>query len=317
MSAVPSRALLRARWALGAVAAVELALGVGVAALAQRQTPVSVDDAVEQFRAREAISTTTTTTPARGSSAGEPRGRSGDDRSVSNDQPLEAGALGDPRAPAGRTTEAPGGARAAGLALPAPGVYVYATNGGDEVDFGGASHTYPDETTITVTRHGCGTRYHWEPVQERWDERDTCPSARGELLVAFRSFHEFFGQSDRRDFTCNAGALARPAATAAPSTTWASRCEAGPTVARTTGRIVGTERLRVGDEMVDTVHYVLDSTVSGDGEGTARYEVWMLRDTALMVREIADVDSQNAGPTGPVQYREHYELRLRSLTPRR
>ena len=48
--------------------------------------------------------------------------------------------------------------------LPEPGVYVYATTGSAKVDaLNGAAHTYPAETTITVTLEGCGARTAGRP----------------------------------------------------------------------------------------------------------------------------------------------------------
>src|SRR5215211_664686 len=62
-----------------------------------------------------------------------------------------------------------------GLTLPAPGVYRYATTGSERVDaLGGATHTYPPITTITVTEAGCGVQTRWDALQERWNLRQLC-----------------------------------------------------------------------------------------------------------------------------------------------
>lgn len=304
--------LWRLRWVVGALALVELAAGVGVAAFATRATPVGVDDAVARFRERRtpgpaARASTAATAPTTTSSPA-----TAPDRAAGGGPPPTAASPGTPPTQAAPTApERP----AQPSAVP-EGVYVYATSGGEELDVGGARHEYPAETTITVTRVGCGVRHRWQPLEERWDERDTCPSPAGEQLVAFRSHHEFFGHRDERTFTCAPGSLARPAEPH-PGTTWANRCRAGTTVATTTGRIVGTEPLAVGGTTVSAVHFVLESRIEGDGAGTARYEVWAKWDTGLMLRQLAAVSSTQQGPVGAVRYTERYELRLRSLEPLR
>lgn len=315
----PGPRLWRLRWVVGALAVVELVAGVGVAAFATRSTPVGVDDAVARFRAQQATGPGDPVDPGADATATTPS-----PVLPAPDPALHGTAPPTPPAPAAPTTpaaapsqaRAPAGAHPSPAAGPAEGVYVYATTGSEELDVGGARHQYPAETTITVTRTGCGVRYRWQPLEERWDERDTCPSPAGERLVAFRSHHEFFGRSDERAFTCEPGSLARPAEPR-PGTTWTNRCRAGTTVATTTGRILGIERLDVGGTAVEAVHFVLESRIDGDGTGTARYEVWALWDTGLVARQIAAVESTQQGPVGAVRYRERYDLRLRSLKPRR
>src|SRR6185295_15331499 len=45
---------------------------------------------------------------------------------------------------------------AGGLTLPAPGVYTYMTSGSESVDaLGGATHTYPASSALTVRQAGC------------------------------------------------------------------------------------------------------------------------------------------------------------------
>jgi len=316
------RILHRLRWLLGAIAAAELATGVAVATLAGRSTPVSVDDAVARFRATRpstvadattAVPTTvpgsapTTAIPPAATTTVRATGVGPDDASPGNAGAGHASPT---------STSPPASAPSAGFRPPEEGVYVYATRGGEELDVSGARHDYPAETTVTVTRTDCGTRIRWQPLRERWDERDTCPAPSGELLRGFRSHHEFFGHGDERAFTCEPGSLARPVRRD-PGTTWSNRCRSGRTVATTTGRIVGPERMTVGSAAVETVHFTLASRIEGDGTGTARYEVWVLWDTGLIARQVGTVDSTRQGPVGTVRYRESFDIRLTSLTPRR
>ena len=58
--------------------------------------------------------------------------------------------------------------------LVAPGVYRYRTTGEESVDvLGGATHHYPDETTITVTPDGVVSP-RWDALKERRDEWRLC-----------------------------------------------------------------------------------------------------------------------------------------------
>jgi hypothetical protein len=299
------------RLALATAIVAELAAGAGILALRGRETPVTVQDALARYRERTGTTTVPATTepaPQTVPSAGavEGTGPSGGPGSP------DPGPAPPPAAPGGPSGPGP----SAPTSEPAPdGVYVYATSGYEELDVGGARHDYPAESTVTVTAWSCGRRFRWQPLRERWDERDTCPGEGGESLVAFRSHHEFFGRADEREFRCEPGSLAMPASPA-PGTTWTSRCRADGVLATTVGRVLGSEPFAIDGSVVEAVHFVLESRLEGGDRGTARYETWATAN-GVVLRQIAVVDSEARGPVGTVRYRERYELRLRSLTPRR
>lgn len=259
-------------------------------------TPLPVDQAVERFRAA-------TPAPKTSADPGDQR-RSAQSADVSVSA---AGAANDEAAP----TSAPSAVRP----LLPEGVYVYATTGHDEVDvLGGNGHTYPDETTITVRHAGCGVTERWDVLDERWDERESCRTAGGDVLLRVTSYHEFFRQGDTRTLSCDG--YTYPAG-AQPGDTWSARCATDTTVASTTLRAVGWETVEVGGQKLRTLHVRADTKLSGEQQGESHRDVWGSQDAGLVLRERASVRSQSRQPAvGAVTYTEEFEIRLKSLEPR-
>jgi hypothetical protein len=195
---------------------------------------------------------------------------------------------------------------------PAPGVYRYSTTGGDAVDaLGGASHTYPATTTITVTVDGCATTQHWTAAVERWDELTTCAGDDGVQLQQFTSLHRFFGADDNETSVCTG----QPRPVAAPAgTVWTASCVDGDETATWTGTVVGMETAVVGEATVDVDHVVV-TIDDGDGRDDQRTETWYLAGTDLVVRRVSDIATTEGSPVGDVHYTEHYEIALDSLSP--
>jgi hypothetical protein len=198
-------------------------------------------------------------------------------------------------------------------AQPAPGVYSYTSAGGDAVDaLGGASHTYPATTTITVTAApgGCTTQ-RWTAAEERWDETTTCPVGAGLQMQRFVAFHRFFGSDDTEAYACDGDArpLAAPAGTA-----WTARCVSGDDTSIYHGSVVGTETMTVAGSAV-TAEHVAVTIEDGDSRDTQRTESWYLAGTDLVVRRVSDIATTESSPIGDVHYTEHYEISLASLRP--
>jgi hypothetical protein len=179
----------------------------------------------------------------------------------------------------------------------------------------GGRHDYPESTTITVRHAGCGVTTRWDALVERWDERETCPSAEGEQLRSLTSYHEFFRHGERLVYRCRPGSMARPSTTQS-GVRWSGTCNSDGSAARFRGVVIGRERLLVDGRQVETVHIRVDTSISGDTTGTNVHEDWFLPDTGLLIREISITDAHVRGPFGTVHYEEHYELALASLAPR-
>jgi hypothetical protein len=272
---------------------VVLAAGVGVwwylhARTDHTTTAVSPAQAVERFRQ----STTTTTTPGPDTTA----------------EPSTTAAPSTTTAPA---TSAP--ATTAPPVQPAPGVYSYTTTGSDGVDaLGGAGHTYPATTTITITANGQCTAQRWTAAEERWDETTACTAPNGVAMTTFVQFHRFFGGDDMQTDVCS-DPRPRPLG-GSPGATWQVRCTAEKEVDVYTGTVAGLEQASVGGTPV-TVEHVVVTVDDGDARDAQRTETWYLAGTDLVVRRISDISTTDPSVLGDVHYTEHYEIALDSLTP--
>jgi hypothetical protein len=212
---------------------------------------------------------------------------------------------------------AEGTADDAAAALPAEGVYTYATSGRESIDaLDGRHHDYPEVTTITVRHEGCGAVFDWRPLRERFDETVVCPEASGAVLPRYRSQHEFFGTTDHREFVCEPGSLWYPSSTE-PGTTWTLRCATEDIEVVRTGTITGLSEVDVGGAAVEVLAFELRDEISGASTGTTERVVKVVPGTGLIVELSMAVDVQNDSPIGDVHYLELYRLQLTSLTPRR
>jgi hypothetical protein len=219
---------------------------------------------------------------------------------------------------AAAATSAPAGAGDA--ATLEPGVYVYRTTGDEGVDtLGGTRHVYPPETTITVTRGGCGLVLRWVALAERSEEWDVCRGPSGDMLTSYyEALHVFFGQDDRRYYTCPAGTPALP-----PKHTYGERtsitCHSGGLTEVTESEVVGLESFTIGGVEREALHLRIAIQLSGDDgtTGHAAAELWIDPATALPLRRIERGETTSPTVIGDVHYDEQYELVLISLDPQR
>lgn len=201
--------------------------------------------------------------------------------------------------------------------VPEPGVYVYATYGSETVDaLGGDTHTYPSETTITVTSTPCGGfQMAWRPVTGRADTTDVCRSNGGLLMTTVVNAHEFFHISQAETFTCDSDSWWLPP----PGITrWSSVCrsDGGRTTERA-GRVVGTDLVVVGTETRTAVHVRWDDVVSGSSIGTSANDLWLDPSTGLPLHETSTASTGNDTVIGHVTFSELVDLVLTTSTPRR
>lgn len=288
---------IRRRHLVPALAAASvITIAAGIFYVRGGSTPVDVGNAVERFRTGATLTQAPAPTTA-------PRTRT---------QARAASAA--PERATSETTRATD-ASPRGRPLPRAGVYVYATTGGDEVDvLGGSRHTYPPETTMTIRHDGCGLIERWDALEERWDERETCKTPRGDSLKRYTAFHEFFRHADERTYTCDY--LAYPL-DAKPGDSWTGRCVSGESVVRQTGRAIGFETLHVEGRQIETLHVRVDVKLTGEQEGSGVREVWGDRATGLSIREKSQTTSYSVQPVfGRTRYHETVEIRLKSLAPR-
>lgn len=197
--------------------------------------------------------------------------------------------------------------------LPSPGVYVYSTVGGEEVDaLGGTRHDYPSETALTVRAGGCGVVLTWQPLEERFEEWEVC-LANGSLTIqSYTTFHRFFGTDDRQDFVCD------PAIVLVPPP---GQQDLGPATCQTDRNLVETvladalapKLIAVGTDEVEAVGVAFEIAVDGSAVGTTTAEMWISTETGALVGWSEVVESVSSSPIGEVTYSERFEMQLTSL----
>lgn len=305
----------------------------GVTVLARGQTAVTVDDAVTAFRADRSASPSPspTTEPSPTAEAGtttdglaSPQPVVAEDQTARTTDPTDDTG---PMAPEGPIAEqepaprpsasGPSEPPAPHLTVPEEGVYTYATDGGESVDsLGGARHDYPDETTITVRRTGCGYTARWEPLRERWEEFDICRDDDRAWMRTITVYHEFFGHGMRHDYVCGESAtIAEASSQAGQRWTWECRSDHGSMT--TVVEIVGFATRDVGGQPVEAVHVRQRSTMDGDVRGTREADVWYARGSGLELEGTYETDSTVDTPMGPSRYVERFSRTLTDLDPRR
>jgi hypothetical protein len=200
---------------------------------------------------------------------------------------------------------------------PTPGVYVYDTVGDERIDaLGGTTHTYPAQTTMTVTYTECGYRVRWDVFQERFDELDLCITQEGESVDRTRQYRQFFGISNDRTYQCDSSALVQvdPPVFGETRTT---PCTSPASDAEIRVTVIGLETITVGTAEVDALHILLETTLGGDVRGTSSLNYWTDPETGLIFRRESTVTSDADSPIGVTRYDENYTVQLVSLEPQR
>ncbi len=197
---------------------------------------------------------------------------------------------------------------------PARGVYVYRTEGSEEIDaLLSPSHTYPGDTVLTVAGSLCGWTERWEPLEGRSTERELCASDEGLRLAGYREIHTFLANTDARDYVCDTSAvLLSPAARDGETRTFT--CDAGHTAETWTGGVVALE-----DDPIAAPARVLylrfETVLSGCTSGTSVKELWLRESDFLVIRERVVNESATGTAIGDVAYAERYVLELTTPTP--
>jgi hypothetical protein len=196
------------------------------------------------------------------------------------------------------------------------GVYVYATQGRESIDaLGGAHHTYPRETGITVTGVPCGLQLRWAALQGRSTTWTFCHSGSGIALARSDETHSFFGQHDHTVYECSRRILVPGDTKANDSRSF--ECHSGQNIESGEARILGRRLLEVGGSPVPAVHARTTLQIHGHDSGTETIDWWLDARTSIPLR--IELRSRTSRPMfiGTVHYREDFRLRLLSLVPKR
>lgn len=195
------------------------------------------------------------------------------------------------------------------------GVYVYATDGFERTDaLTGRTHRYPKRSTITVTATDCGARLLWRVLDGRSTEWVYCVTDEGWQLASQDERHTFFGTTERTSYACEDTPI-RPGE--ARRARWRVHCGTDSAEETGVGRLVGTERVRVGGKRVVTEHVRKETQFSGEIRGFAKHDVWFDSRSGVPVKLVMVSRTTNDSPVGEVTYDEDVTLFLVLLEPRR
>lgn len=199
--------------------------------------------------------------------------------------------------------------------LPVPGVYRYATVGGEGIDaLTKPSRIYPAETAVVVTNFGCGVKVEWKPLQERSEWWEMCIDGGGIAVASYGGTHEFFGNRDERTLVC-------------PEMTWlvpppggpseqAASCEgSGIRHDRVTRWSVSSATLADGTEMAG-VGSTMEFATSGGARGNSTRTL-VLTSRGLPLYWADSVAGQSDSVVGTVNHDETFTLVLVSPDPAR
>ena len=298
---------MRIRVGLPALAIV-LVLAADVVLLTQQDqsTAVSLDAAVQGFRAAQ--SSETTVVPAAPVDPSTP---------AAPTTPVAPAAGGTPAAPATRSTATPAAAAAAAgpFRAPADGVYSYRTRGYEEVSLGGGRHDYPERTYAAArAKGGCDWELEHRILEEHVERRLQCSGPGQFTEKEERADITFFGQTNSVYYRCDV-VIARVDDQPGTKRTGTCRADDGQAVLTTT--FIGRERLTIGGVTVDALRIVMDGVVSGRAEGTSRSDNWLHPDTGLMLKSIRKVQTRAKAFGTTVDYREDATFELEKLEPAR
>jgi hypothetical protein len=202
---------------------------------------------------------------------------------------------------------------------PEPGVYRYSTSGEESVDAAlgilGTSHRYGGVSTISLIPTRCGTVQRWEVLATRWTEVADCREQGGYRLVSVDEMHEFFGV--RRGVLYRCREPVRPGPTKLrPGMGWKGRCATDDSSRESRFRVLGFERVRVGDRSFEAVHTMTRLRLLGKYSGSASQEDWRRRSDGLLLRRISRTDGSVDGAVS-ADYAESYEIKILTLQPDR
>ena len=203
------------------------------------------------------------------------------------------------------------------VATPEAGVYRYATEGTESVDLlGGATHTYPAETLLTVVDRGCGALLRWDVLKERFDEWNICATPDGITWqpTDMAWYHEFFGNGRRELTECDRAALVVPA-DFMPRAPQALDCTCDGRPWPAVWEVIGSETRVVDGVEVPVMHVRL--SINREGELYERaVSDWWFAPSGLPVAMTSTKESRaDSGVIGAVTYTETYSAELVSLSP--
>jgi hypothetical protein len=198
--------------------------------------------------------------------------------------------------------------------LPAPGVYIYRTSGGESLSFLGVSRDFPSRTSMVVADDRCAM-VSWLPLAEHTETTTMCATPGGGLrLPRLVTFESIAGSETTSTVRCPATAWLLPP-DPSKGMHWRASCSLDSPRERVsmTGVALGPTTMAVGGRAVEVDHVRVDLRYEGAQSGTNPTDFWVVPSTGLIVRERELVSADE----GSVHYGETMDAVLTGLTPLR
>lgn len=299
-------------WSL--ISALLISGGV-LAYIRQAPEPLTVDAAVEQFRAQSDPDAAPATgndpaTANPGDAGAAPPGSAGEPGSTPAPAPgATAGAGPAPGAPPGGppVTSGPRGEQ---------GVYPHQTEGFERTDaLGGSRHDYPGESSVVLRHTDCGLITRWQPLKERWDETSFCSVGSALEIRTFSMYHEFFQKGQQDDYRCPPGSIVFDRQEPVGAS-WMWHCDSPNASVDAQTTVVGIEPVTIEGRKIDAVRMRYETRLTGATEGAQLQERWIDPGSGMVLRLRSEVAATTESPFGRVNYEEKYLIEIKSLTPR-
>jgi len=198
------------------------------------------------------------------------------------------------------------------VGLPAPGVYRYATTGGEWVSLFDTYREYSPTTLRIVTRRGCGVREEQFFVTQHLEYYDRC----GPALVTYGTDVAYWWTHGTQDFDCTGGSFDMAGMRPGERVEW--DCSDEDTRARQITEYIGDETVEVEGVALPARHTRWTTLFSGATVGGAIVDDWFDPSTGLLLREVRDIALQvGSGFVGRLDYTDKSAYTLLSVTPDR
>lgn len=203
--------------------------------------------------------------------------------------------------------------------LPIPGVYRYATTGGEKISFLDYRREYSPVTLRVVTRRGCGVREEQAFLAQHVEYYDRCGSA----LPTYGTDIAFWWTHGNQDFVCGVGSFDGGDLAVGEKSEW--DCSDEDTTAHQLVEYLGEEVVHVqidgssGESAPITARHTRWTTkFSGATTGTAVVDDWFQVGTGLVLKEARAIGLRVGSPfVGHLTYVDVSDYLLMSTTPRR
>jgi hypothetical protein len=196
--------------------------------------------------------------------------------------------------------------------LPAPGVYRYATTGGERVSLFDTYRRYSPTTMRIVTRRGCGVREEQYFVTQHLEVYDRC----GPALVTYGTDIAYWWTHGTQDFSCQAGTFDMAGMRPGAKVEW--DCGDEDTKAHQITEYLDDETIAVEGVPLPARHTRWTTLFSGATSGGAIVEDWFDPSTGLLLKETRNIALRVGSQfVGRLDYTDRSSYTLLAITPSR